>query len=132
METIDKIVFGDNQFFGINHMSQEKGQQLSEKFYNIQNIFDVYNIAFDAGINAVMLNSNDRARQICNYFRENKSKYGHISWYPSIPYPHKYANLVGEKGIPAAINEVLFSNNTFGGVVNMIAKGSAGPESSLL
>jgi hypothetical protein len=126
MEAIDKIVFGDNQFFGINHMSQEKGQQLSEKFYNIQNIYDVYDIAFKNGIDAVMLNSNDRAKEICEYFRNNKSKYGHISWYPSIPYPHKYANLVGEKGIPAAISEVLFSNNTFGGVVNMIAKGGTG------
>lgn len=25
MEKIDKIVFGDNQFFGINHMSAGKG-----------------------------------------------------------------------------------------------------------
>ena len=32
METIDKIIFGDNQFFGINHMSQEKAQQLAENF----------------------------------------------------------------------------------------------------
>ena len=31
MEAIDKIIFGDNQFFGINHMSQEKAQQLAEE-----------------------------------------------------------------------------------------------------
>jgi len=24
MEKFDRIIFGDNQFFGINHMSQEK------------------------------------------------------------------------------------------------------------
>ena len=32
MEKIDRIIFGDNQFFGINHMSEEKAQQLAEKF----------------------------------------------------------------------------------------------------
>lgn len=123
MEKIDKIVFGDNQFFGINHMSQEKAQQLSEKFYRIESIFSVYEKAFQNGINAVMLNSNDRAREICDYFRDNKSKYADLNWYPSIPYPHKYANMVNEKGIFPAINDVLFSNNTTLGVLGMVAKG---------
>lgn len=125
MEKIDKIVFGDNQFFGINHMSQEKAQQLSEKFYDIKNIYKTYDLVFAHGIRAVMLNSNQRARVICDYFRENKSKYGDINWYPSVPYPHKYANLVAEKGIFPAINEVLFANNTASGVLSMLAKGSS-------
>jgi len=123
MEQIDKIILGDNQFFGINHMSQEKAQELAEKFYNLQNIFAVYQIAFDAGIRAVMLNSNDRAKDICNHFRENKTKYAEVAWYPSVPYPHKYANLIAEKGILPTINEVLFKGNTTMEALNMIAKG---------
>lgn len=123
MQTIDKIVFGDNQFFGINHMSQEKAQQLAETFFDINNIFRVYNMAFEAGIKGVMLNSNDRAKDICTYFRENKSKYKDITWYPSIPYPHKYANMIAEKGILPAINEVLFKDNSALGVFGMMAKG---------
>lgn len=125
MNNIDKIVFGDNQFFGINHMSQEKAQQLSEKFYDIKNIFKVYEEALQSGINAIMLNSNDRAKEICAYFRENKSRYSHIHWYPSIPYPHKYANMVAEKGIIPAINEVLFKENTAKGILGILSKGSA-------
>lgn len=123
MEKIDKIIFGDNQFFGINHMSQEKAQQLSEKFYDINNIYRVYDVAFECGVKAVMLNSNDRAKEICNYFRDNNSKYHNINWYPSIPYPHKYANLVAEKGIFPAISEVLFKDNSSLGVLGMMAKG---------
>lgn len=123
MEAIDKIIFGDNQFFGINHMSQEKAQQLSEKFFDINNIYRVYDMAFDAGICAAMLNSNDRAKDICNYFRDNKSKYSNIIWYPSIPYPYKYANLVAEKGILSAVNEVLLKDNSAMGVLGMMTKG---------
>jgi hypothetical protein len=123
METIDRIVFGDNQFFGINHMSQEKAQQLAEKFYDIENIYKIYDIAINTGINGIMLNSNDRAEEICNHFKENPKKYGHLNWYPSLPYPHKYANLVGEKGIPMAINEILLKGNSAKNVFGMIAKG---------
>ncbi|KYK21249.1 hypothetical protein AYK24_03335 [Thermoplasmatales archaeon SG8-52-4] len=123
MIEIDKIVFGDNQFFGINHMSQEKAQQLAEKFHQIENIFKVYDIAIKAGINAIMLNSNEKAKVICEHFKTNEKKYGYLNWYPSIPYPHKYSNLVAEKGIFPAINEVLFKNNNAKGVADFLVKG---------
>jgi hypothetical protein len=125
MEPIDKIIFGDNQFFGINHMSQEKAQHLAEQFYNIDNIYKVYHLAYEAGVRAFMLNSHARAYDICKYFKENESHFEGISWYPSIPYAYKYANLVAEKGIIPAINEVLFNDNTAGGVLGMIARGGA-------
>jgi hypothetical protein len=125
MEKIDRIVFGDNQFFGINHMSQEKSQQLSEKFYDINSIYQVYDIAIEAGIDAMMLNSNQRAEEICSHFRQNQQKYGNLKWYPSIPYPHKYANAVAEKGIFPALNEILFSNNSTSGILSMVTKGAS-------
>lgn len=125
MQHIDKIIFGDNQFFGINHMSQEKAQQLAEKFYNNSAIYNVYQIAIDSGVRAFMLNSNDRAKEICSHFISNKSKYPDINWYPSIPYPHKYANLISEKGIVPTINEILFKDNSAMGILGMITKGSA-------
>ena len=125
MEKIDKVVFGDNQFFGINHMSQEKAQQLAEQFYDLSSILKVYQMAFDSGIRAIMLNSNDRAKGICDHFRNNKSIYPELNWYPSIPYPHKYANLISEKGIIPTINEILFKDNSALGMFEMIANGSA-------
>ncbi len=125
MQPIDKIIFGDNQFFGINHMSQEKAQQLAEQFYDNSAIYKVYQMAFDSGIRAVMLNSNDRAKDICDHFLSTKNGYPEINWYPSIPYPHKYANLISEKGIVPTLNEILFKNNTAMGVLGMITKGSA-------
>jgi hypothetical protein len=125
MEQIDKIIFGDNQFFGINHMSQEKSQQLSVKFYDINSIFNVYDSAIELGIDSIMLNSNHRANEICDYFRNNENKYAHLNWYPSIPYPHKYANIIAEKGIFPAINEILFKDNTASSVIGLLAKGTS-------
>lgn len=124
MKSIDHVIFGDNQFFGINHMSQEKAQQLAEQFHNIENIYKVYRMAYDAGIRAFMLNSHARAGDICKYFRENQDYFKGVSWYPSVPYAYKYSNLVAEKGILPAINDVLFSDNNATGVLQMIGKGS--------
>ena len=44
---LDKIIFGDNQFFGINHMSEDKAQLLSEKFRDLKAITDVIDMAYD-------------------------------------------------------------------------------------
>ena len=125
MVQLDKVILGDNQFFGINHRSQEKAEEMLQRFGNIDNIFEVYDNAFDCGVKAVMLNSNDKAEAICDRFRAQKSRYGDIAWYPSIPYAYKYANMVNELGIFPAINEVLFKGNTAGGVLGIIGKGAS-------
>ena len=124
MEKLDKVILGDNQFFGINHRSQEKAEEMLKRFGNIDNIFEVYDNAFECGVKAVMLNSNEKAVAICDRFRAQKTKYGDVAWYPSIPYAYKYANMVNELGIFPAVNEVLFKGNTAGGVLGMIGKGT--------
>jgi len=125
VSTLDKIVFGDNQFFGINHMSEEKAQQLTEQFHDLDSIFAVYKLAFDAGIRAVMLNSNNRAIEICERFRSRAAEFPELTWYPSVPYPHKYSNLVGEKGIVGALNEVLFQKSVMSGLGKLAQGGLA-------
>ncbi len=123
MEQLDKVILGDNQFFGINHRSQEKAEEMLKRFGNIDYIFEVYDNAFECGVKAVMLNSNEKAMAICDRFRANKSKYGDIAWYPSIPYAYKYANMVNELGIFPALNEAIFKGNSAKGVLGMMAKG---------
>ena len=102
MKDIDTIVFGDNQFFGINHSSYLKAAESSRKFSSNEAIFAVYKEALELGVSAVMLNSNERAEGICDFFRARGSQVSEVAFYPSIPYPHKYANLVAELGIPRA------------------------------
>lgn len=123
MEPVDEIVFGDNQFFGINHMSAERAQQQAERFRDLSAITEVYRHALDAGIRAVLLNTNERADAICDWFRAHKSTLPAISWYPSIPYPHKYANLIAEKGMLATLRDVLLQGTGASGAIGMMTKG---------
>lgn len=123
--TIDRVVFGDNQFFGINHMSQDKAQERAERFAEIDAIMAVYDQAIAAGVGAIMLNSNDRAKAICDRFRAEPEKYGHLAWYPSIPYPHKYASLVNERGMVGALQDMLFAQGTRSAIGKMVQGGLA-------
>jgi hypothetical protein len=107
MIELDDLILGDNQFFGINHMSQQKAQELAERFNDISQIVRAYHTAYDLGIHAFMLNSNDRAEEICDYLRMNADRFPELGMYASVPYPHKYANLVAEKGIIGTLQEVL-------------------------
>lgn len=120
----DRIIFGDNQFFGINHMSEDKAQELAEKFKDLKAITGVLDTAYDCGIKAFMLNTHDRTREICDHFRRNPSRYADLILYPSMPYAHKYANAVAEKGIFAAIKDYILADSSAGDIISMIAKGS--------
>jgi len=128
METdtyIDPIIFGDNQFFGINHMSENKAQALAEKFRDIKAIIDVIDMAYDCGINAFMLNTHDRAMDICNHFRKNLARYPDLCLYPSMPYAHKYANAVSEKGIFGALKDSIFSDSSTKDIFGLLTKGGS-------
>jgi len=120
---LDRIIFGDNQFFGINHMSEDKAQALSEKFRDLKAITDVIDIAYDCGIRAFMLNANERAMEICDYLRNNRSRYPDICLYPSMPYAHKYANAVAENGIFGALKDTLIADSSAGEIISMVTKG---------
>jgi len=121
---LDRIIFGDNQFFGINHMSMDKAQALAVKFQELEAIMNVIEIAYECGIRAFMLNTNERAKDICDHLRSNLHFYKDLQLYPSMPYAHKYANAVAEKGIFGALTDVIIKDNTAGDIVGMLTKGS--------
>jgi len=122
---MDRIILGDNQFFGISHMSEEKGMEQARKFQDINAIIDVLDTAYGCGIHAFTFSTHDRVQQICDHFRAFPEKYADLQLYPVLPYAHKYANLVNEKGIIGTIMDVVVSNNTASQIAGIIARGGA-------
>lgn len=122
---MDRIILGDNQFFGISHMSEEKGMEQARKFQDINAIIDVLDTAYGCGIHAFTFSTHDRVQQICDHFRAFPEKYADLQLYPVLPYAHKYANLVNEKGIIGTIMDVVVSNNTARQMAGIIARGGA-------
>jgi hypothetical protein len=96
---MDRLLFGDNQFFGVNHMSEEKARAQSMRFQRIEAIIDVLGIAYDEGIRSFMCTTHDRIALICDHVRANPGRYRDFAFMPCMPYAHKYANAVTENGI---------------------------------
>lgn len=120
---LDRIIFGDNQFFGINHMSERKAQEQAERFTDTNAIIRVVDIAYESGIHAFMFTTHDRVAELCDHFRAHPAKYSDLRLYPSMPYAHKYANAVNEKGMLGALNDFLFSGRTVGQVFTVLLRG---------
>jgi len=122
---MDQIIFGDNQFFGISHMSEERGTERARKFQNTNAIIEVLDAAYDCGIHAFSFSTHDRVQQICDHFRANSSKYTDLRLYPVLPYAYKYAHLVNEKGMVGALRDVLVTDNTAGQIASIVFRGGA-------
>lgn len=117
---MDSVLFGDNQFFAVNHTSDEKSRAQAIRFKDDEAIIRVLNQAIELDINTFMCTTHDRIANICDYIRQHPEQYKDFKIYPCMPYAHKYANAVTELGIAGTIKQYvpgnLFSTITKGGL----------------
>ena len=110
---MEKVLFGDNQFFAVNHLSDEKSRQQSIQFREDAAIIRVLDSAIDVGIQTFMCTTHDRIANVCEHIRRNPERYANFKIYPCMPYAHKYANAVTELGILGTIQQYV-PGNIFG------------------
>lgn len=107
---MERVILGDNQFFAVNHLSDERSRQQAIRFKEDQAIVDVLDNAIDCGINTFMCTTHDRIYNICNIIRNNPEKYKDFKFHPCMPYAHKYANAVTELGILGTLKAYIPGN----------------------
>ena len=107
---MDKVLFGDNQFFAVNHLSDEKSREQAIRFKDDSAIIRVLDQAMETGVNTFMCTTHDRIGNICDHMRSNPDKYRDFNIFPGMPYAHKYANAVTELGIVGTIKQYVPGN----------------------
>jgi hypothetical protein len=117
---MERILFGDNQFFGVNHMSEEKARQQAMRFQDVSAIVEVLQAALKAGAGGFMCTTHDKIEQIADQVRADPSKWDGFTFYPGMPYAHKYANAVTELGYFDAMRKFLPKE----GLVDSVLRGS--------
>ena len=90
-----KIILGDNQFFGVNHFDLKKGEKTKNKFDNTSKIERFIKESHKIGLDGFMINSNELGYKLI----ANSSFAGNKEIHYSIPYPHKYADMINESGM---------------------------------
>ena len=103
MSAMDRLLFGDNQFFGINHMSEEKARAQAMQFRDTEAIVAVLDAAYDEGLRTFMCTTHERIGEICDHVRANPGRYQGLRFYPCMPYAHKYSNAATDYGIIGAV-----------------------------
>ena len=112
-----RILFGDIQFFGVNHMSEEKARAQAMRFQSTQAMIDVLDAAYAEGIRVFMCTTHGRVEEICDHVRAHPAQYKDFEFYPCMPYAHKYANAVTEHGMLEALKRFLPSDGAVGAVL---------------
>ena len=115
-----RILFGDNQFFGVNHMSEEKALQQAMRFQRTDAVLDVLQAALQAGAGSFMCTTHDKIAEVADDVRRHPDKWQGFEFYPCMPYAHKYANAVTELGYFDALRKFLPKD----GLVDSIIRGS--------
>jgi hypothetical protein len=104
---MDKLLFGDNQFFGINHMSEDKARAQAMRFQDLDEIMSVLESAYDAGITTFMCTTHNRVSDICDRIRADPERFSRFTFHPCMPYAHKYADAVTESGMLGAVRKFI-------------------------
>jgi hypothetical protein len=118
---MDRLILGDNQFFGVNHMSEEKARAQAMRFRDLDAVIDVLDIALDEGISTFMCTTHDRIAQVADHMRADPERYAEYKFFPGMPYAHKYADAVTESGMLGAVRRFLPEE----GMVNALIRGGS-------
>jgi hypothetical protein len=114
---MDKLLFGDNQFFGVNHMSEEKARAQAIRFRDMQAVYEVLDSAYDEGIRTFMCTTHERVADVCDHVRANPERYPNYIFYPGMPYAHKYANAATEDGMLGALKRFMPQQGVFSSAI---------------
>ncbi len=115
---MEKVLFGDNQFFAVSHLSDEKSRAQSIRFKENGAIIQVLDQVIELGMHTFMCTTHDRIAEICDHIRDNPGHYKDFKIFPCMPYAHKYANAVTELGYLGALRQYLPGN-----IFTTLAKG---------
>ena len=77
------------------------------RFQDIGAVIDVLDTAYDEGMHTFMCTTHDRIALVADHVRANPSAYPNFTFFPCMPYAHKYANAVTEDGMLGALRRFL-------------------------
>lgn len=120
---LQKLVLGHNQFFGVDHLSSERGGKRAAFFSKMENVGAVIRLSMQYGAGGMMLSTHERAAEILAYVRQDPTLSQDLVLYPLLPYVQKYVVAANEKGMLNVVFDML-SGSSWADKFNLIRKGS--------
>ena len=120
---IASIVLGHNAFFGVDHLSAQRGSEREAHFADPARILEIVEAAHAAGAGGMMMSTHERAVPICELIGRTPRLRDGLRIYPLLPYAQKYVTRSNEVGMVNVVLEML-SGTTIMGKLNLLWQGS--------
>ncbi|MDZ7312839.1 MAG: hypothetical protein ONB45_16360, partial [candidate division KSB1 bacterium] len=121
---IDRIILGHNQFFGVNHLAAETGNQKDAYFSDISRILGLLQFCREQGVTALMMSTHERALFISEALQKDATLRD-TNIYLLLPYVAKYVRQANEKGLMNIILDSL-NGTSFQEKMSMFLRGGFG------
>ncbi len=95
---VDPIILGHNPFFGVDHLSQERGNEKAKQFEGGNRIVEFLRDCSEIGVRGLMMSTHPLAADVVGGLRREPAL---SEWrvYPLVPYINKYVRGANEKGL---------------------------------
>jgi len=104
---LPRIVLGHNAFFGVDHLSSQRGAERAAYFSDVANVMTVIASAVDSGAGGLMLSTHPRAVSICEALRVDTFLGSNLEVFPLLPYAQKYVTRANELGLVRVVTQTL-------------------------
>ena len=125
MTRFDSILLGDNPFFGVDHLSQERARQKATISQNFDNALGVINYCVELGVKGIVVSTHPTLKDLISHIRTKSDLIEKIEFNPILPYAQGYVSKINEKGLINTLMETL-NPAGFKNKMKIIAKGGLG------
>lgn len=105
----DTVMLGDNPFFGVDHLSHERGRQRLIQQGNFERAVQVIKCSYDLGVHDMMIGIRPSLQEFLNTLKNNSNLLDLISFHPLLPYVQGYVLKTSQQGMINTLKEVLRS-----------------------
>jgi len=106
-----RILLGDNPFFGVDHLSQERARQRKATLRGFEGAVEVMKHVSQLGVNGFVVSTHPQLKHLLNYMKEKTDLLEKMEFYPILPYAQGYVAKATEMGMMGALNDVLSSGS---------------------
>ena len=100
-------MLGDNPFFGVDHLSYERGRERAANNNNFDSAVEVIKCAHERGMKEMVVGTRPRLHELIDNIKQNSNLLEKISFNPILPYAQDYVLKLSQKGLIGTIKEVL-------------------------
>ncbi len=107
MNSLDRLILGHNQFFGVSHFSAERGAERDAYFEDVSRVLPLLRHACSLGVRGLMLSTHERAARLAEAIRTDAALAATLHLHILLPYMAKYVRAANEKGAVRMVGDLL-------------------------